>query len=186
MIDDRKKVIVLVDILFYPQSICHCTLDFRLADDVAGGFTFVSCPQELIPNPVEHPRSVSECEFIMMCGLPACGKTYWIERHIEKYPKKSYVLLGTNAVIDQMKVMGLKRQANYANRWEELMSTATEVFNSLVAYAGSGVVPRNVIIDQTNVFKRARARKVQPFLGQPQLHRQCRPNEPRGVHISVG
>ncbi|CDJ41425.1 SPRY domain-containing protein, putative [Eimeria tenella] len=121
--------------------------------------------EELIPNPVEHPRSVSECEFIMMCGLPACGKTYWIERHIEKYPKKSYVLLGTNAVIDQMKVMGLKRQANYANRWEELMSTATEVFNSLVAYAGSGVVPRNVIIDQTNVFKRARARKVQPFLG---------------------
>ncbi|CDJ56856.1 SPRY domain-containing protein, putative [Eimeria maxima] len=121
--------------------------------------------KDLVPNPVEHPKTVAECEFIMMCGLPACGKTYWIEKHMERHPKKAYVLLGTNAVIDQMKVMGLKRQANYANRWEELMSTATEVFNSLVAYAGTGDVPRNVIIDQTNVFKRARARKVQPFLG---------------------
>lgn len=117
-------------------------------------------------NPVEHPKSVSECEFIMMCGLPACGKTYWAEKHMEKNAAKSFVLLGTNAVIDQMKVMGLKRQANYAARWEELMSTATEVFNSLVAYAGSGAVPRNIIIDQTNVFKRARSRKVQPFLGE--------------------
>ena len=123
-----------------------------------------------MPNPVEHPQSVSECEFIMMCGLPACGKTYWLEKHVDRHPKKAYVLLGTNAVIDQMKVMGLKRQANYANRWEELMSTATEVFNSLVAYAGSGVVPRNIIIDQTNVFKLARARKVQPFLCTQHLY----------------
>ncbi|KAL8426667.1 hypothetical protein Efla_005924 [Eimeria flavescens] len=119
--------------------------------------------QSLMPNPVEHPKSVSECEFIMMCGLPACGKTYWAERHMEKHAAKSYVLLGTNAVIDQMRVMGLKRQANYAERWEELMSTATEVFNQLVKYAGSGAVPRNIIIDQTNVYKRARCRKVEPF-----------------------
>ncbi|OEH80029.1 spry domain-containing protein [Cyclospora cayetanensis] len=130
------------------------------------GFKFLGDlkEEEMMVNPVEHPKSVSECEFIMMCGLPACGKTYWAERHMERHAKKSYVLLGTNAVIDQMKVMGLRRQANYADRWEELMSTATAVFNSLVTYAGSGVVPRNIIIDQTNVFKRARSRKVQPFL----------------------
>ncbi|KAL8446278.1 hypothetical protein Emag_004778 [Eimeria magna] len=120
---------------------------------------------ELMVNPVEHPKSVSECEFIMMCGLPACGKTYWAERHCEKHASKAYLLLGTNAVIDQMRVMGLKRQRNYAGRWDELMSTANEVFNSLVAYAGSGAVPRNIIIDQTNVFKRARCRKVEPFRG---------------------
>lgn len=138
----------------------------------------LAAAQDLVPNPVEHPKTVAECEFIMMCGLPACGKTYWIEKHMERHPKKAYVLLGTNAVIDQMKVMGLKRQANYANRWEELMSTATEVFNSLVAYAGTGDVPRNVIIDQTNVFKRARARKVQPFLGTHQLYRHLSPHTP--------
>lgn len=115
---------------------------------------------------MEHPSSVSECEFVMMCGLPACGKTYWAERYMENNATKSYVLLGTNAIIDQMKVMGLKRHANYAARWEELMSTATVVFNKLVAYAGSGRVPRNIIIDQTNVFKMARRRKVEPFAGE--------------------
>ncbi|KAL8275905.1 hypothetical protein Esti_000167 [Eimeria stiedai] len=119
--------------------------------------------RELLLNPVEHPKSVSECEFIMMCGLPACGKTYWAERHCERHASKAYLLLGTNAVIDQMRVVGLKRQRNYAGRWDELMSTANEVFNSLVVRAGSGAVPRNVIIDQTNVFKRARCRKVEAF-----------------------
>ncbi|PFH32052.1 SPRY domain-containing protein [Besnoitia besnoiti] len=119
--------------------------------------------EELLPNPVEHPESAKECEFLMMTGLPACGKTVWVERHCAAHPRKSYVVLGTNAIIDQMRVMGVKRQQNYASRWDELMSTATSVFNALVGIASSGRVPRNVIIDQTNVFRNARRRKVQPF-----------------------
>lgn len=129
-------------------------------------FALRSVAQDLLPNPVEHPRNVKECEFIMMVGLPACGKTFWAEQHCRQNPAKSYVLLGTNAIIDQMRVVGVKRQANYAERWEELMSTATAAFNALVDIAGSGRVPRNIIIDQTNVFRNARRRKVQPFRGR--------------------
>ncbi|KYF45062.1 SPRY domain-containing protein, partial [Toxoplasma gondii ARI] len=119
--------------------------------------------KDLMANLVEHPASPKDCEFIMMVGVPACGKTFWAEQHCRANPRKSFVLLGTNAVIDQMRVMGVKRQSNYAERWEELMTTATSVFNTLIERASSGAVPRNVIIDQTNVFKNARRRKVQPF-----------------------
>merc|ERR1719428_224758 len=114
-----------------------------------------------VVNPIDHPASLKEAEFIMLCGLPACGKTYWAQKHMEANPTKSYVLLGTNAVIDQMKVMNLNRQRNYAERWEELISQATPIFNKLVEIAGK--TPRNIILDQTNVYKNARRRKASQF-----------------------
>mmetsp|Transcript_144407 Transcript_144407/g.350632 ORF Transcript_144407/g.350632 Transcript_144407/m.350632 type:complete len:465 (-) Transcript_144407:222-1616(-) len=114
-----------------------------------------------IVNPVAHPESVQDSEFILMCGLPACGKTYWAQKHMEANPMKNYVLLGTNAVIDQMKVMNLNRQRNYADRWQELITQATPIFNKLVEIAGK--TPRNIILDQTNVYKSARARKASAF-----------------------
>lgn len=41
---------------------------------------------------------------IMMCGLPACGKTVWASKHAAEHPEKNYNILGTNALIDRMKV----------------------------------------------------------------------------------
>merc|ERR1719277_2846739 len=114
-----------------------------------------------IVNPVAHPETLKDAEFIMLCGLPACGKTYWAQKHMEANPLKNYVLLGTNAVIDQMKVMNLNRQRNYAERWQELISQATPIFNRLVEMAGR--TPRNFILDQTNVYKNARQRKAAAF-----------------------
>eukprot|EP00928_Gymnodinium_smaydae_P071831 TRINITY_DN55313_c0_g1_i1.p1 TRINITY_DN55313_c0_g1~~TRINITY_DN55313_c0_g1_i1.p1 ORF type:complete len:514 (-),score=94.72 TRINITY_DN55313_c0_g1_i1:180-1637(-) len=119
-------------------------------------------PEEhCVVNPVDHPETLKDAEFIMMAGLPACGKTYWAQKHMEANPLKNYVLLGTNAVIDQMKVMNLNRQRNYAHRWEELISQATPIFNKLVEIAGK--TPRNFILDQTNVYKNARRRKAAAF-----------------------
>jgi len=98
---------------------------------------FEEAPEDhCIANPVEHPESLKEAEFLMMAGLPACGKTYWAQKHMEANPAKSYVLLGTNAVIDQMKVMNLNRQRNYAERWEELISQATPSSTSLSRLPG--------------------------------------------------
>lgn len=123
---------------------------------------FDECPEEdAVANPVEHPESMNDAEFILLAGLPACGKTYWAQKHMEANPQKAYVLLGTNAVIDQMKVMNLNRQRNYADRWEELISQATPIFNKLVEIAGK--TPRNIILDQTNVYPRARGRKAAAF-----------------------
>jgi len=115
----------------------------------------------MMDNLVDRPASVKEAEFVMMVGLPACGKTYWALKHMEENPKKNYYLLGTNAVIDQMKVVGLTRKGNYAQRWQELISQATPCFNKLCDIAGTSA--RNIILDQTNVFPRARQRKVAQY-----------------------
>lgn len=58
--------------------------------------------RNLIMGPTfSEPR---DCEVIMMVGLPASGKTTWAEKWIKDHPEKRYVLLGTNLVLDQMKV----------------------------------------------------------------------------------
>lgn len=144
-----------------------CQLNFRRESkwfDPPGPMVkfFEEAPESsCVANPVAHPRSLQEAEFIQLVGLPACGKTYWAQKHMEANPMKNYVLLGTNAVIDQMKVMSLTRQRNYADRWQELISQATPIFNKLVEIAGK--TPRNIILDQTNVYKNARKRKAGAF-----------------------
>ena len=40
----------------------------------------------------------------MMCGLPGAGKTYWVNKHAVGNPEKRYNILGTNNIIDKMKV----------------------------------------------------------------------------------
>ncbi|KAK7327970.1 hypothetical protein VNO77_22064 [Canavalia gladiata] len=102
-----------------------------------------------------------DCEVIMMVGLPASGKTTWAEKWVKDHPEKRYVLLGTNLILDQMKVPGLLRKNNYGERFDRLMDRATGIFNILLSRAAS--VPRNYIIDQTNVYKSARKRKLKPF-----------------------
>jgi len=117
---------------------------------------------DTIDNPIEHPTRLQDAEFIMMVGLPACGKTYWALKHMEENPTKGFTLLGTNTVIDQMKVVGLLRKQNYAERWQELISMATPCFNKLCEIAGK--TTRNIILDQTNVYPKARERKVQEYM----------------------
>ncbi|KAL5730634.1 hypothetical protein ACHQM5_003434 [Ranunculus cassubicifolius] len=102
-----------------------------------------------------------DCEVLMMVGLPAAGKTTWAENWVKEHPEKRYILLGTNLALDQMKVTGLLRKQNYGERFDLLMDRATGIFNTLLARASK--TPRNFIIDQTNVYKSARKRKLRPF-----------------------
>jgi heterogeneous nuclear ribonucleoprotein U-like protein 1 len=40
----------------------------------------------------------------MMIGLPASGKTTWAEKHCNDNPEKRFTILGTNLIMDKMKV----------------------------------------------------------------------------------
>lgn len=40
-----------------------------------------------------------------MCGLPGAGKSVWAAEYASKHPEKKYNVLGTNNIIDKMKVM---------------------------------------------------------------------------------
>lgn len=53
-----------------------------------------------------YSTMLMNCSFqmIMMCGLPGCGKTFWALKHTSENPEKLYNILGTNNLIDKMKV----------------------------------------------------------------------------------
>uniref|UniRef100_A0A8C7Y5B2 Heteroous nuclear ribonucleoprotein U like 1 n=1 Tax=Oryzias sinensis TaxID=183150 RepID=A0A8C7Y5B2_9TELE len=128
------------------------------------GYTFIhNLPLEEKIRGSKGPASKSDCEILMMVGLPACGKTTWAIKHAEANPKKKYNILGTNAIMDKMKVMGLRRQKNYAGRWDVLIQQATQCLNRLIEIAARK--RRNYILDQTNVYGSARRRKMRPFEG---------------------
>lgn len=109
------------------------------------------------------PASKADCEILMMVGLPACGKTTWATKHAQMNPEKKYNILGTNAIMEKMKVMGLRRQRNYAGRWDMLIQQATQCLNQLIKIASNN--KRNYILDQTNVYGSAQKRKMRPFEG---------------------
>lgn len=43
-------------------------------------------------------------QVVMMVGLPGAGKTYWVDNFVAANPDKRYNVLGTNNIIDKMKV----------------------------------------------------------------------------------
>ncbi|XP_063236170.1 heterogeneous nuclear ribonucleoprotein U-like protein 1 [Bacillus rossius redtenbacheri] len=110
-----------------------------------------------------RPERRQDCEMLMMCGLPACGKTTWANEFYSKHLDKMYNILGSNNLIDKMKVMGLPRKRNYAGRWDVLIDKCMKCLNKLLEIAGRR--RRNYILDQTNVFPNAQRRKMKSFEG---------------------
>lgn len=45
-----------------------------------------------------------------MIGLPASGKTTWAEKHCTDNPEKRFTILGTNLIMDKMKVRNLRER----------------------------------------------------------------------------
>jgi ABC-type dipeptide/oligopeptide/nickel transport system ATPase component len=70
-------------------------------------------------------------KMIMVVGLPGAGKTTWAQNICKQYPLKRYNIIGTDTLIDKMRVMGLPRRNNYHGRWEILIQKATNCLNKL-------------------------------------------------------
>ncbi|XP_075302238.1 LOW QUALITY PROTEIN: heterogeneous nuclear ribonucleoprotein U-like protein 1 [Opisthocomus hoazin] len=155
--------------LFPHVLVKNCAVEFNFgqraqAFAVPPGFAFLQHlpPAERVRG-TRGPDSKAECEILMMVGLPAAGKTTWALKHAAANPAKRYNILGTNAIMDKMRVMGLRRQRNYAGRWDVLIQQATQCLNRLIQIAARK--RRNYILDQTNVYGSAQRRKLRPFEG---------------------
>uniref|UniRef100_A0A4X2K6C8 Heteroous nuclear ribonucleoprotein U like 1 n=1 Tax=Vombatus ursinus TaxID=29139 RepID=A0A4X2K6C8_VOMUR len=155
----------------YPHVLVkNCAVEFNFGQrrepycSIIPGFTFIQHVPvgERIRGTV-GPKSKADCEILMMVGLPAAGKTTWAVKHAAANPSKKYNILGTNAIMDKMRVMGLRRQRNYAGRWDVLIQQATQCLNRLIQIAARK--KRNYILDQTNVYGSAQRRKMRPFEG---------------------
>ena len=46
----------------------------------------------LVRGPVA-PKSKSDCEVLMLVGLPGAGKTFWAENWAKKYPEKNFNIM---------------------------------------------------------------------------------------------
>uniref|UniRef100_A0A671RNI0 Heterogeneous nuclear ribonucleoprotein U-like protein 1 n=1 Tax=Sinocyclocheilus anshuiensis TaxID=1608454 RepID=A0A671RNI0_9TELE len=156
----------------YPHILVkNCSVGFNFGQRVdpffplQDGYTFIGAVN--IENRVRGtvgPTNKSDFEVLMMVGLPACGKTTWATKHAKMNPEKKYNILGTNAIMENMKV----GSRNYAGRWDILIQQATQCLNRLIQIAARK--RRNYILDQTNVYGSAQRRKMHPFEG---FHRKA-------------
>ncbi|XP_071106702.1 hornerin-like [Haliotis cracherodii] len=112
---------------------------------------------------MKEPEKISDCEMIMIVGLPGAGKTTWGLNMYKNHPEKRYNIIGTDTLIEKMRVMGLPRKRNYHGRWEVLINKASQCLNKLFTIAGKR--KRNYILDQTNVYPSARRKKMRNFNG---------------------
>ncbi|CAL8264225.1 unnamed protein product [Lota lota] len=146
----------------FPHVLCRgCSVRFQL--DPAGGPWYPGPPGHtpLVALPVADrvrapagPCSRTECEVIMMVGLPGSGKSHWARILMEQHPEKRYQLLGTETLLASM-IGGGQR--------ERKLQQASQCLTELIKMAARK--PGNYILDQPNVFVSARRHKLQLFAG---------------------
>ncbi|XP_067938528.1 heterogeneous nuclear ribonucleoprotein U-like protein 2 isoform X2 [Watersipora subatra] len=129
-----------------------------------GEYTFLGkVPVEDRVRALKPPMSKADCEVLLLVGLPGAGKSYWAAQRQHEEPAKRHYVLGTNNIIDKMKVEGLPRKANYSGRWDVLFDQANECLRKMLETATKR--NKNYILDQTNVYDTAQRRKMRPFVG---------------------
>jgi len=94
------------------------------------------------------PRIASrdQCEMIMMIGLPASGKTTWVDKHVSENKDKQYNVISTTTMINKMTVNGEPRKKHHKGKWEQVVQKATRSLQEMLRAASQR--RRNVIIDQ--------------------------------------
>ncbi|KYB28804.1 heterogeneous nuclear ribonucleoprotein U-like protein 2 isoform X1 [Tribolium castaneum] len=125
-------------------------------------FEFLANVEEKVAGPA-RPENRSDCEVILMCGLPAAGKTHWVQEYVQENPEKRYTVLGNTHLLQKMTVSGDELKNKYKGSWNMLLEKLQKCLNKLVEVAA--LRRRNYIIDQPNVYPSAQRRKLRPFEG---------------------
>ncbi|KAK2904268.1 heterogeneous nuclear ribonucleoprotein U-like protein 2 [Channa argus] len=100
------------------------------------------------------PSSRSQCEVLLIVGLPGSGKSHWSRAHIKCHPEKQFKLLGTEELLACM-ISGGQRDSR--------LQQASQCLTHLIKIAAH--TPGNYILDQCNILFSARRYKLQLFAG---------------------
>lgn len=102
---------------------------------------------------------------IVMIGLPASGKTTWVNNFVAEHSDKRYNVLGLNSLIEKMEVDGkpILQTLGDDDKCKQLVHRVFRCVSKQL-YLGKQR-HRNYILDQTNVFSSSHYTKTSPFNG---------------------
>ncbi|XP_011637042.1 heterogeneous nuclear ribonucleoprotein U isoform X1 [Pogonomyrmex barbatus] len=120
-------------------------------------------PKERIAGP-RRPDRKTDCEVIMMCGLPAAGKTTWARKHAIDHPDKLYNILALHSLVEKTGDVALSDQEQNVCRREIVIDRCNRALDQLIDIAGGR--RRNYILDQkSNIYSSVQRRKMRNFYG---------------------
>ncbi|NXY26150.1 HNRL2 protein, partial [Atrichornis clamosus] len=147
---------------------CVVELNFGQREEpfwpVPEGFVFIHAvpAEERVRTPLP-PKTTEECEVLLMVGLPGSGKTQWAQKHSQENREKRYNILGTEAVLHQLRTRGPEVEELDAKSRDLLTQQAAQCLSKLVQIAPRA--KRNFILDQCNVYNSGQRRKLLAFKG---------------------
>ncbi|XP_004682768.1 PREDICTED: heterogeneous nuclear ribonucleoprotein U-like protein 2 [Condylura cristata] len=159
----------LADRALLPHVLCkNCVVELNFGQKEE---PFFPAPEEFVfihAVPVEDrvrtavpPKTIEECEVILMVGLPGSGKTQWALKYAKENPEKRYNVLGAETVLNQMRMKGLEEPEMDPKSRDLLVQQASQCLSKLVQIASR--TKRNFILDQCNVYNSGQRRKLLLF-----------------------
>ncbi|KAL8184270.1 UNVERIFIED_CONTAM: hypothetical protein K2H54_011290 [Gekko kuhli] len=161
----------LGDRALLPHVLCkNCSVELNFGQKeepffpVPEGYVFIHAVpvEDRVRTPLP-PKTTEECEVLLMVGLPGCGKTQWARKHTQENPDKRYNILGTDAVLFQMRTRGPEVEELDTKSQDQLTQQAARCVSKLVQIAPR--TKRNFILDQCNVYNSGQRRKLLNFKG---------------------
>ncbi|CAL1683064.1 unnamed protein product [Lasius platythorax] len=134
------------------QGWCEQIPDYTLVGNVES--------KDRVAGP-RRPDAKAHCEVIMICGLPAAGKTTWARKHAADHPVKLYNILALHNLVEKTGDVALSDQENICRR-EVIIDKCNRALDQLIDVASGR--RRNYILDQkSNVYSSVQRRKIRNF-----------------------